>query len=300
MDTALKTADAGYLTRRLVESIQEVIIKEYKCGSNNSFEYTTQINSRGIINLPFFLFFSGKILQKNLLEVTTKKVLEFQYNYLSDRLIYILHFNRFNFLLKINTFSIKTCLAGRSICSVCFGYTTFKNNALGQSVGILSGQVISEPGTQMTLRTFHTGGVSNFSLTKLAKKNNFLFNYKYLHLFKINKYKLCVKAFNILRKNRTKIFTISYLKPYYFIANSSQICYILKKNKINQIFALNNRLFYIKNNIHLGILLLTHLHSNKIFQRKFFYNYINNSNNYVGEFLYKYVIQLIIKNKYHK
>lgn len=136
-------------------------------------------------------------MQKNLLEINTRKILEFQFNYLSDKLIHILYFNRFNSLLKINTFSVKTCLSGRSICSTCFGYTTFKTSALGKSAGILAGQVIGEPGTQLTLRTFHTGGASAFSLTNFLKKNDYIFNYKYLHLFKVNKYKLCVESSNI-------------------------------------------------------------------------------------------------------
>lgn len=64
LDTALKTADAGYLTRRLVESIQELNIKEYNCGSNNSFEYFPQINIKGNLILPFFITLWKNITKK--------------------------------------------------------------------------------------------------------------------------------------------------------------------------------------------------------------------------------------------
>ncbi|XP_026189604.1 DNA-directed RNA polymerase subunit beta''-like [Cyclospora cayetanensis] len=173
LDTALKTADAGYLTRRLVESIQELNIKEYNCGSKNSLEYEFQINSKGTLILPFFLLLSGKVLQKNLIEPTTKKIIEFKNNYISDNLINNLYI-KFNSLLKINTFSIKTCISGRTICSKCFGHTTFNTNNLGKSIGILSSQVIGEPGTQLTLRTFHTGGASTILKSNIYIKNKYL------------------------------------------------------------------------------------------------------------------------------
>lgn len=297
LDTALKTADAGYLTRRLVESTQELIIKEYNCGSKNSFEYFSQINMKGNLILPFFLLISGKILQKNLINFSTKKIIEFKYNYISNNLIHNLYLNKFNYLFKINIFSIKTCLSGRTICSTCFGHTTFKKNNLGKSVGILSGQVIGEPGTQLTLRTFHTGGTSSVNLS--LNKNNFIFNYKYL--FKANKYKLCTKYHNIklLKKYNTKIFSFIYLKKYYCLLNPSYLLFILKKYKFNQILSINNRLIYFKNNIYLSNLLLIYLNINNIYQRKYLTNN-NYEQNYTGEFIYKNVIQLIIKNKYYK
>lgn len=298
LDTALKTADAGYLTRRLVESTQELIIKEFTCGSKNSFEYTTQLDTKGNIKLPFFLLISGKILQRNLIEYKTKKIVKFKYNYISNNLIDTINLNKYNSLFKIHTFSIKTCLAGRTICSTCFGYKTITTNNLGKSVGILSGQVIGEPGTQLTLRTFHTGGVSTLNMYSNTK-SNYDIKVKYFYLFKNNKYKLCANYHNILKKNNTKIFSFIYLKHSYFTLNSSYVLFILKKYKLNQIISINNKLIYSKNNIHLSNLLLTYLSINNIIQRK----YLNNNNyecNYTGEFLYTHILQLIVKNKYKK
>ena len=297
LDTALKTADAGYLTRRLVESIQELVIKEYNCGSNNSFEYFLQINIKGDLILPFFLLISGKILQKNLIDFFTKKIIEFKYNYITHNLINNLYLNKFNYLFKINTSSIKICLSGRTICSICFGYTTFANNYLGKSVGILSGQTISEPGTQLTLRTFHTGGTSSLNLFK--NKNNFIFNYKYL--FKKNKYKLCSKYYNnfLLKKFNKKIFSFIYLKKYYFFINSLYLLFILHKYKFNQILSLNNKLIYSKNNIYINNILLIYLYINNIYQRKQLIIDIYEQN-YIGEYIYMNILQLIIKNKYYK
>lgn len=298
LDTALKTADAGYLTRRLVESTQELIIKEYNCGSRNSFEYITQIDTKGNIILPFFLLLSGKILQKNLIEFKTKKIIEFKYNYISDKLINTIYNSKSNFLIKINTFSIKTCLTGRTICSTCFGQTIFNINNLGKSVGILSSQVIGEPGTQLTLRTFHTGG-ANIHLNIFVSDKNSILKNKYLYLFQSNKYKLCTKYHNILKKKNTNIFSFIYLKKYYFTLNSFYLLFILKKYKFNQIISINNRLIYSKNNIHLSNLLLTYLSINNISQRNYL-DIINHEQNYTGEFIYKNVLQLIIKNKYYK
>lgn len=302
LDTALKTADAGYLTRRLVESTQELVIKEYNCGSTNSYEYISQINTKGNIILPFFLLISGKVLQKNLVESSTKKIIEFKYNHISEKLINSIYYSStlYNFLIKINTFSIKTCITGRTICSTCFGYTTFKTNNLGKSVGILSGQVIGEPGTQLTLRTFHTGGVSALNNMSLNKKNNLALKFKYLYFFKSNKYKLCATYRKVLkRRNNTKLYSFIYLKQHYFTLNPYYLLFVIKKYKLNQIISINNRLIYSKNNIYLSNLLLTYLSINNISQR----NYLINNNyehNYTGEFLYKNVLQLIVKNKYNK
>nr|YP_009186579.1 RNA polymerase beta chain [Cyclospora cayetanensis]AKO71999.1 RNA polymerase beta chain [Cyclospora cayetanensis]ANJ44353.1 RNA polymerase C2 [Cyclospora cayetanensis]ANN13287.1 RNA polymerase C2 [Cyclospora cayetanensis]ANN13316.1 RNA polymerase C2 [Cyclospora cayetanensis]ANN13345.1 RNA polymerase C2 [Cyclospora cayetanensis] len=296
LDTALKTADAGYLTRRLVESIQELNIKEYNCGSKNSLEYEFQINSKGTLILPFFLLLSGKVLQKNLIEPTTKKIIEFKNNYISDNLINNLYI-KFNSLLKINTFSIKTCISGRTICSKCFGHTTFNTNNLGKSIGILSSQVIGEPGTQLTLRTFHTGGASTILKSNIYIKNKYLLISKYL--FKNIKYKLCSTYYKLFNKTNKTIFSFIYLKKYYFSLNSFYLVYILKKYKFNQIISINNKLLYSKNNIYLSTLILTYLTINNIFQRKHYKN-INFFHNYTGEFIYKNVLQLIIKNKYYK
>lgn len=298
LDTALKTSDAGYLTRRLVESIQELVIKEYNCGSNNSFEYILQIDTKGHIILPFFLLLIGKILQKNLIESKTKKIIEFKFNHISDNLINIIFFNKYKFWIKFNIFSIKTCFVGRTICATCFGYKTLKKNYIGKSVGVLSGQVIGEPGTQLTLRTFHTGGASMLNLNSISK-NMYNFIFKYLFLFKTDKYKLCSKYLNIPNKNNTKIFSFIYLKQNYFILNSPYLLFILNKYKINQIISIHNKLIYSKNNIYLSNLLLTYLGINNIFQRKYQHNN-NYEYKYTGEYIYKHIIQLIIKNKYYK
>ncbi len=287
------------MTRRLVEVAQELVIKEHNCGSTNSFEYIPYINTRGSITVPFFLLISGKVLQKNLLESRTKKIIEFKLNHISDILIDIIYSNPQKLLIKVNTFSIKTCLAGRTICSTCLGNTTFKKNHLSKSSGILAGQVIGEPGTQLTLRTFHTGGVSSINISPLNNLNDSFFKVKYLYLFKSNKYKLCANYRKILQTKKTRTSTFIYLKRNYFILNSLYFLVILKKYNVNQIVSINNTLIYSKNNIHLSNLLLTYLTINNIFQR----NYLTKNkyeNNYTGEFLYKHILQLIIKNKYHK
>ena len=134
----------------------------------------------------------------------------------------------------------------------------------------------------------------------LNKKNNLDLKFKYLYFFKSNKYKLCATYRNILkRKNNTKLYSFIYIKQYYFTLNSYYLLFVIKKYKLNQIISINNRLIYSKNNIHLSNLLLTYLSINNISQRKYLINN-NYENNYTGEFLYKHVLQLIVKNKYNK
>lgn len=195
LDTALKTANAGYLTRRLVESLQELTIKEYSCGMTSFSIFKLNLNYKGFISLPFFLLLYGKNLQKNIKNNSTGQSLFLQGYFLNIKsLNKFLSFVKFNKDVSLYLNSIKLCLAGRSVCSKCFGFTSLKNTFISQSLGVILGESLGEPVTQLTLRTFHTGSViltslkPQFFINNLVLKNSFLYNKKQLKLCSKKKY----------------------------------------------------------------------------------------------------------------
>eukprot|EP01040_Poterioochromonas_malhamensis_P011929 gene11929-13015_t len=149
VDTALKTADSGYLTRRLIYTAQDLIIREKDCRTN-----------QGLI-----LFLNKNKLSKNLLG---RSILSYKTSLLDQTINIDKVIDRF-FLeeLKIKKIplvkirSSLTCKSLESICQKCYGWDLSKTKliSLGEAVGITAAQSIGEPGTQLTMRTFHTGGV---------------------------------------------------------------------------------------------------------------------------------------------
>nr|YP_004221913.1 RNA polymerase beta' subunit [Erodium carvifolium]ADU58137.1 RNA polymerase beta' subunit [Erodium carvifolium] len=154
VDTAVRTADAGYLTRRLVEVVQHVVVRRTDCGT-----------TRGLSVSPR----NGAVPERSFMQTLTGRVLA-DAIYMSARCIAVrnqdLGISLVNQLitLKIQPISIRTPFTCRStswICRLCYGRSPTHGDLveLGEAVGIIAGQSIGEPGTQLTLRTFHTGGV---------------------------------------------------------------------------------------------------------------------------------------------
>ena len=156
IDTALKTADAGYLTRRLVENTQEFIIKERYCGGKDSVSININMSPEGTLKYPLNLMFWGKTLTKNIINRKKGNIILSKGTKLGINTENLLFKHN---IQKISIASTSLCIAGRSICNSCYGFKGVYGSLLGESVGILGGQAVGEPGTQMTLRTFHTGGV---------------------------------------------------------------------------------------------------------------------------------------------
>nr|QEM01845.1 plastid-encoded DNA-directed RNA polymerase beta''A [Nephromyces sp. ex Molgula occidentalis] len=196
IDTAIKTADSGYITRRLIETGRNIIIKEYNWGTKNYISYDKILDNKGniIFNEPYL---KGKYLIKG---IDKKKNIIYnikQQSYVNKSL-----FPKIN-SLKLNLSGVSTCISGRNVCNYCFGNNNKINN-LGESVGILAGQTIGEPGTQLTLRTFHTGGVfTNLdNKIKFNKNNTFKkFNSKLSLNMKLLSFKKLFKTNNIKYKN---------------------------------------------------------------------------------------------------
>ena len=154
-DTALRTADSGYLTRRLVDVSQDVIVRQEDCGTKENIELPVDNSSLiGRFASGAFSTKRGrKLLDKDEL-VTAAKVEEIREAYGDEPAF-------------VPVRSVLKCGAESGICQKCYGVApaTGKVVAIGDAVGIIAAQSIGEPGTQLTLRTFHTGGVAGADIT---------------------------------------------------------------------------------------------------------------------------------------
>jgi DNA-directed RNA polymerase subunit beta' len=158
VDTALRTADSGYLTRRLVDVAQELIIREVDCGTTlglwiDNVQPDTA-NTRSYLDSKLF----GRAL---LNEVTLSDGTVLPKNSLvgDDEMVALRDDPKIN---RVRVRSVLTCDADLGICGLCYGRSlaTGKSIELGEAVGVIAAQSIGEPGTQLTMRTFHTGGVA--------------------------------------------------------------------------------------------------------------------------------------------
>ena len=151
VDTALKTANSGYLTRRLIDIAQDIIIREKNCLTSSSFLIDTKnkIDQEQII---------GRILSKPVYELKSKNLIAEANTQITLKLLELFKQKQIS---KFHIRSPLTCSLYHSICQMCYGWDLSNQNLvdLGEAVGILAGQSIGEPGTQLTMRTFHTGGI---------------------------------------------------------------------------------------------------------------------------------------------
>ena len=149
VDTALKTANSGYLTRRLIDVSQDIIIREKDCKTYYScLVFNTKIQNQIL----------GRLLSKPIFDNNSNKLLATTNTLITPNLISI--FKQKN-IKKFYIRSPLTCTLYRSICQKCYGWDLANENLvdIGESIGIIAGQSIGEPGTQLTMRTFHTGGI---------------------------------------------------------------------------------------------------------------------------------------------
>ena len=155
-DTALRTADAGYLTRRLVDVAQDVIINEHDCGTESGI-YIRKSDDVAGQSLGTRLY--GRTVAKRVLNPMTGEILVERDAMLDHEKIRILTLHNVE---EVLVRSPMTCELEHGICAHCYGMDLGRGKIvnLGSAVGIVAAQSIGEPGTQLTLRTFHTGGVA--------------------------------------------------------------------------------------------------------------------------------------------
>ena len=157
IDTALKTANSGYLTRRLIDVAQDILIREKDCFTTHSFLIFVN-NKDQKKKFSLYNKFLGRILNKPILDSETGTLVAKTNTQITPTLIQELNKK------KIQKFYIRsplTCSLYRAICQKCYGWDLANENLvdIGEAIGILAGQSIGEPGTQLTMRTFHTGGI---------------------------------------------------------------------------------------------------------------------------------------------
>jgi len=159
-DTALKTADSGYLTRRLVDVSQDVIIKEEDCGDRKGIVIKALIDPSGRMVEDLDERIVGRYTIDPIVHPETKKVICEADTIITEKQVEEIMAAK---VTEVRIRSILTCKSKSGICSRCYGTNMSSNNTvkLGEAVGIIAAQSIGEPGTQLTMRTFHTGGVAS-------------------------------------------------------------------------------------------------------------------------------------------
>nr|YP_010851616.1 RNA polymerase b''''-subunit [Echinothamnion hystrix]WGH14483.1 RNA polymerase b''''-subunit [Echinothamnion hystrix] len=169
VDTALRTADSGYLTRRLVDVAQDVIIREYDCKTVKAILLEEMVdNIKTLISLKQSLL--GRVLAEDIIDLKNNEVIAKSNQCIDTDLVEkITNLNFFNVLVR----SPLTCQSLRSVCQLCYGWNLAHSNLvdLGEAIGIIAAQSIGEPGTQLTMRTFHTGGVFTGELSQNIVSN---------------------------------------------------------------------------------------------------------------------------------
>ena len=159
-DTALKTASAGYLTRRMIDVCQDLIIREEDCGTKEGIEVYRKDGEA--LNYPFSLRIVFRTAAEDI--KIGKKIIVKEGEAIDRKAAELIEKSKIE---KVKIYSPITCQTPFGICSKCYGLdlTTLKPIKVGEAVGIVAAQSIGEPGTQLTLRTFHTGGVAGVDIT---------------------------------------------------------------------------------------------------------------------------------------
>src|SRR5467141_409321 len=162
-DTALRTADSGYLTRRLVDVAQDVIVRSEDCGTTSGI-WVTEISEERALTEPLFERIAGRVAAAEVQDPTTQAVLVKEGAEISD--IQARHLIQAG-VAQVKVRSVLTCQAREGVCRLCYGrnLATGKLVEIGEAVGVIAAQSIGEPGTQLTMRTFHTGGVAGMDIT---------------------------------------------------------------------------------------------------------------------------------------
>ena len=159
-DTALRTADSGYLTRRLVDVSQDVIIRETDCGTHEGIEVYDIKDGKEMIE-PLTERLVGRYLADDFCDPATGEVVVSRDKMMNDKDAEII-VEKYG-VQRIKIRSVLTCEAKHGVCAHCYGsnLATVDPVTVGEAVGIIAAQSIGEPGTQLTMRTFHTGGIAS-------------------------------------------------------------------------------------------------------------------------------------------
>jgi DNA-directed RNA polymerase subunit beta' len=229
VDTALKTANSGYLTRRLIDVGQDILIREKDCLTTQSFLLSVNKSNSKNVNLIYEKSL-GRVLGKPIFDPETNKLIAKANTLITPNLIETC---RKSHIKEFYIRSPLTCNLYRAICQKCYGWDLANENLvdIGEAIGILAGQSIGEPGTQLTMRTFHTGGIFTSEARQqiISPTNGIIRFYKILKSI-------------LLRTNRGEDVLIT--------KNSGSIILIPEKKSQNllKIEVLKNTILFPKNN----------------------------------------------------
>ncbi|MDD2752823.1 MAG: DNA-directed RNA polymerase subunit beta', partial [Candidatus Omnitrophica bacterium] len=194
-DTALKTADAGYLTRRLVDVAQEVIVSVADCGTLNGITVSAIIEGdEEVVSLKDRII--GRTALDNVVDIITDNVIVEQGAEFTEEKAEMIEKLGIE---KIRIRSVLTCESERGVCTKCYGrnLATGRPVETGEAVGVIAAQSIGEPGTQLTMRTFHIGGTASRTVEQslIKSKNKGIVKYHSLRVTAKN------KEFIVLNRN---------------------------------------------------------------------------------------------------
>ncbi|HPS75504.1 MAG TPA: DNA-directed RNA polymerase subunit beta' [Oscillospiraceae bacterium] len=163
-DTALRTADSGYLTRRMVDVSQDVIIREEDCGTTEGV-WASTVYDRGQVVQPFGVSIHGRYPAKPITDPKTGEVIFDTDHMLLESDAAVLEARDIH---RAYVRSVLSCAAKSGVCAKCYGINLALGKPVnaGEAVGVIAAQSIGEPGTQLTMRTFHTGGVAGDDITQ--------------------------------------------------------------------------------------------------------------------------------------
>jgi DNA-directed RNA polymerase subunit beta' len=242
VDTALKTANSGYLTRRLIDVAQDILIREKDCLTTHSFLILLDKNKS-------YEKILGRLTNKPIIDPATKNLIAKINTQITPNLIKKLKERK---IQELYIRSPLTCNLYRAICQKCYGWDLANENLvdIGEAIGILAGQSIGEPGTQLTMRTFHTGGIFTSEAREqiLSPLNGIIKFYKTLRtvVLRTNRGEDVLVTKNsgsliLIPDDKTKqLIQIKVLKNTILFPKNNQ--YILKNTVIGELINLNKQI----------------------------------------------------------
>lgn len=158
-DTALKTADAGYLTRRLVDVAQDVVVNEDDCGTLRGLVVTALKDNEDVVE-PLYERILGRVTVHDVYDPITEKLIVAAGDEVTEEVAFAIENTSIE---EVEIRSVLTCETRQGVCAKCYGrnLSSGQMSQIGEAVGVIAAQSIGEPGTQLTLRTFHVGGTAS-------------------------------------------------------------------------------------------------------------------------------------------
>ncbi len=158
-DTALKTANSGYLTRRLVDVSQDLVVTEHDCGTENGLMMRPHVEGGDVVE-PLHERVLGRVVVEDVIDPRSNETLVESGTMLDERLVALVEEHGID---QVKVRSAITCKTHHGICSLCYGRDLARGHLVnvGEAVGVVAAQSIGEPGTQLTMRTFHIGGAAS-------------------------------------------------------------------------------------------------------------------------------------------